>query len=27
VGLCYWNILQVDLLWVDPTHRRPSVGM
>ena len=26
LGLCYWNILHVDLLWVDPEHRRAGCG-
>jgi GNAT superfamily N-acetyltransferase len=26
VGLCYWNMLRIDLLWVAPTHRRAGCG-
>ena len=26
VGLCYWNMLHVDLLWVAPEHRRSGCG-
>lgn len=26
VGLCYWNMLSVDLLWVAPEHRRSGCG-
>jgi len=26
VGLCYWNMLHVDLLWVAPTHRLSGCG-
>ena len=26
VGLCYWNMLHVDVLWVAPTHRRSGCG-
>ena len=26
VGLCYWNMLYIDLLWVAPTHRRSGCG-
>jgi GNAT superfamily N-acetyltransferase len=26
VGLCYWNMLYVDLLWVSPTNRRSGCG-
>jgi GNAT superfamily N-acetyltransferase len=26
VGLCYWNMLHVDLLWVTPSHRRSGCG-
>ena len=26
VGLCYWNMLHVDLLWVAPAHRRSGWG-
>ena len=26
VGLCYWNMLHVDVLWVAPAHRRSGCG-
>jgi len=26
VGLCYWNMLHVDLLWVADAHRRSGCG-
>ena len=26
VGMCYWNMLHVDLLWVAPEHRGSGCG-
>ena len=26
VGMCYWNMLHVDLLWVAPTYRHAGCG-